>query len=258
MFGTYFYHKKIRTAVAVFGSLFNNLHVLRTDANNQVLSQTKVPLSYAPAQKFLERIRANPDLYTDTNVAIKLPRMSFEILSFTYDVTRQISKINNFNQTSSAANSRHKFNTGVPYVITFQLSIYAKNQDDALQILEQIIPYFSPQYTLTMKPFPDYPNIKEDVPVVLQSVDFSDDFEGPQESRRTIIYNLTFDMKVNFYGPTSDKGYIRTAKPTVGLKDVGLNGDSDIDTTRITVTTDPADASPDSDYGFTTTIEDIT
>lgn len=258
MFGTYFYHKKIRTAVAVFGSLFNNLHVLRTDANNQVLSQTKVPLSYAPAQKFLERIRANPDLYTDTNVAIKLPRMSFEILSFTYDVTRQISKINNFNQTSSTANSRHKFNAGVPYVITFQLSIYAKNQDDALQILEQILPYFSPQYTLTMKPFPDYPNVKEDVPIVLQSVDFSDDFEGPQESRRTIIYNLTFDMKVNFYGPTSDKGYIRTAKPTIGLRNAGLNSDSDIDTTRITVTTDPADASPDSDYGFTTTIEDIT
>lgn len=258
MFGTHFYHKKVRTCVAVFGALFNNLYVIRKDASNQVLSQSKVPLSYAPSQKFLERIRTNPDLYTDTQVAIKLPRMSFEILSFTYDVTRQISKINNFNQSSSVANSRHKFNTGVPYTITFQLSIYAKNQDDALQILEQILPYFNPQYSLTMKPFPDYPNVKEDVPIILQSVDFSDDYEGTQESRRTIIYNLTFDMKVNFYGPTSDKGFIRTAKPTLGFQDVGLNNDSDINTTRITVTTDPADASPDSDYGFTTTIEDLT
>lgn len=257
MFGTHFYHKKVRTCVAVFGSLFNNIRVLRTDASGQVLSQSKVPLSYAPAQKFLERIRSNPNLDTDTNVAIKLPRMSFEILSFTYDATRQIGKINNFNQASTTVNSRNKFNTGVPYIISFQLSIFAKNQDDALQILEQILPYFSPQYSLTMKAFPNYSNVKEDVPIVLQSVDFSDDFEGPVESRRTIIYNLTFDMKVNFYGPIEDKGFIRTAKPVLGFSDAGLN-DSDIDTTRIIVTTDPSDASPDSDYGFSTTIEDLT
>lgn len=247
MFGTYFYHQRLRKSVAMFGTLFNNIYILRKDANNQVINQQKVPLSYAPKSKYLDRIRENPDLEIDTKVAIKLPRMSFEIISIQYDPTRQLKKTNQFQQTSTTANQRTKFETGVPYNIGFQLNVYAKNQDDALQIVEQIFPYFTPQYTLTIKPFADYPNIKEDVPITLTGVDFSDDYEGELASRRTIIYTLSFDMRVSFYGPILDTGIIKTAINNL----YDMNKDPAVQVAKLTTTPNPADASPDSDYGFT-------
>jgi len=253
MFGTHFYHQRLRKTVAMFGTLFNNIYVLRKDSSGNVISQIKVPLAYAPRQKYLERIRENPDLDTNTSVAIKLPRMSFEIISFQYDATRQLQKTNAYTQAGSTSSTRNKFNMFVPYNVTFQLSVYAKSQDDALQIVEQILPYFSPQYTLTLKPFADYPDVKEDVPITLSGVDFTDDYEGAMEARRTIIYTLTFDMKVNFYGPVANTSIIRKVKTDIYLMDAGLK-DSDIPLERIEVTPNPADASPDSDYGFNTTI----
>lgn len=254
MFGTHFYHQRIRKSVAVFGTLFNNLYVLRKDSSNQVISQVKVPLSYGPKRKFLERIRENPDLDTDTKVAIKLPRMSFEIISITYDAQRQLQKTNNFTQAGSTTNLRNKFYSFVPYTIGFQLSIYAKNQDDALQIVEQILPTFNPQYSLTIKPFTDYPSVKEDVPITLTGVDFSDDYDGTLEQRRTIIYSLSFDMRVNFYGAISETGIIRTSINNLYNQGAGLL-DSDLQIGRLTVTTDPADASADSDFGFNETTD---
>ena len=254
MFGTHFYHQRIRKSVAVFGTLFNNLYVLRKDGTGQVISQVKVPLSYGPKRKFLERIRENPDLDTDTKVAIKLPRMSFEIVGITYDAQRQLQKSNQFTQAGSSGNLRNKFYSFVPYNISFQLSIYAKSQDDALQVVEQIMPYFNPQYTLTIKPFAAYPEIKEDVPISLTGVDFSDDYEGALEHRRTIIYTLTFDMRANFYGPITEVGVIRTSINNLYNQEAGLL-DSDLQIGRLTVTTDPADASADSDYGFNETLD---
>lgn len=228
--------------------------MLRKDSNDQVISQVKVPLSYGPKRKFLDRIRQNADLDTDTKVAIKLPRMSFEIISITYDSQRQLQKTNNFTQAGSSANLRNKFYSFVPYTIGFQLSVYAKNQDDALQIVEQILPTFNPQYSLTIKPFTDYPNVKEDVPITLTGVDFSDDYENALESRRTIIYTLSFDMRVNFYGAVSETGIIRTSINNIYNQDAGLL-DSDLQISRLTVTTDPANASADSDFGFSETLD---
>ena len=246
MFGTHFYHQRLRKSVAIFGTLFNNLYVLRTNASNQVISQVKVPLSYAPQRKFLERIRENPDLDANTKVALKLPRMSFEIISIQYDASRQLQKTNNFTQGGSTANLRNKFYPFVPYNVGFQLSIYAKNQDDALQIVEQILPYFNPQYTLTLKPFGDYPNVKEDVPIALTGVDFQDDYEGSLEQRRTIIYTLTFDMRVNFYGPISEGGVI--TRSINNIYDIRTPEDQQIG--RITISPNPEDASAEDDYGF--------
>lgn len=237
----------------MFGRLFNDVYVVRKDSNDNVVSQVKVPLSYAPKQKFLERIKENPDLTTDEKIAVKLPRMSFEIVSIAYDPTRQLQKTNSFTKAGSNINQRNKFYPSVPYNITFQLSIYAKNQDDALQVVEQIIPYFTPQYTLTIKPLADFPDIKEDVPITLNSIIFQDDYEGAQEQRRTIIYSLDFDMKVNFYGPINESKIIRTAM--ADIYQIGLGSqDSDIALERITVTPDPSNVSADSDYGFNTTI----
>lgn len=249
MFGTHFYHQRIRKSVAVFGTLFNNLYVLRKDASGNVISQVKVPLSYAPQRKFLDRIRTNPDLDNDTKVAIKLPRMSFEIISIQYDQGRQLQKTNSFTQGGVAYGSRKKFYSFVPYNIGMQLSIYAKNQDDALQIVEQILPTFNPQYTLTLKPVEGYPNIKEDMPIALTGIDFSDDYEGPLESRRTIIYNLTFDMRVNFYGPISDSNVIRTAMTNIFNINSGLQ-DSDMQITKFRTRPDPFAVSGDSDFSF--------
>jgi len=251
MFGTHFYHKKVRTCVAIFGKIFNNIYVVRPS------SQLKVPLSYAPKQKYLERIRENPDLSSNTQVAIKLPRMSFEITAFSYDATRQLTKISNFNTIGTANTNRQKFYSPVPYNINFQLNIYAKTQDDALQIVEQILPTFNPQYTLTVKPFStEYPDFKEDIPIIIQSVSFSDDFEGALEQRRTIIYTLDFEMKVSFYGSIGTSDIIRTAKTTIFDMAGGAGGDSDIAIQRIDTTPNPISTIglADSDFGFSNTI----
>jgi len=255
MFGTYFYHQRIRKSVAVFGSLFNNLYVLRQNSSGATISQVKVPLSYAPKRSFIERLRNSFDgEQAERQVAVKLPRMSFEIITIDYDTQRQLSKTNNYNLTSSTGTSyRSKFFTPVPYNINFQLNIYAKSQDDALQVVEQILPYFNPQYTLTIKPIEGYDTIKEDSQVVLQAVSFTDDYEGALEQRRSIIYTLDFTMKINFYGPVTDGKIIRQVDADLYNMQSGL-ADSDEFLEKIRVLPDPADASPDSDYGFTTTI----
>jgi len=257
VFGTYFYHEKIRKSVSLFGRLFNNIYVIRKNSSGGVLNQLKVPLSYAPRQKFLERVRENPELLGDTKVAIKLPRMSFEITSFTYDNTRQLTKLSNFKAASSTIQKRQKFYSPVPYNINFQLNIYAKNQDDALQIVEQILPTFNPQYTLTIKPFPDeYPDFKEDIPVIIQSLAFQDDFEGSMDQRRSIIYTIDFEMKVAFYGPVTEADVIRVSKAQLFLQDQGAGQDSDVLLETITTTPNPTSiiGMPDSDYGFNTDI----
>lgn len=251
MFGTHFYHQKIRKCVAIFGRLFNNIYVVRQNG------QVKVPLSYAPKIKYLERIRENPNLSQDTQVAVKLPRMSFEITGFAYDLTRQLTKISNFNAQGTAVTNRQKFLAPVPYTVNFQLNVYAKSQDDALQIVEQIVPFFNPQYTLTIKPFPnDYADFKEDIPIIIQNLSFTDDFDGSLENRRTIIYTLDFEMKINFHGPITTSDIIRTSVSNIFQIQAGLE-DSDLQISKLTTTPDPTSiiGLADSDFGFDTAID---
>lgn len=250
MFGTWFYHQRLRKSVAAFGTLFNNIYIIRQGGATQM----KVPLAYAPKRKFLDRIRENPDLDANTKVAIKLPRMSFEIISIQYDATRQLQKTNTFQQnataTATADSFRNRFYTFVPYNVGFQLSVYAKTQDDCLQIVEQILPTFNPQYTLTIKPFgSQFPNVKEDIPIALTGVDFADDYESPMEQRRTIIYSLTFDMRVNFYGPIAESRIIRTANTNLYEINRGL-ADSDLQVAALRSKPNPFDITGDSDFGF--------
>jgi hypothetical protein len=252
MFGGHFYHERIRKSVALFGRLFNNIYVVRKNASGGVLNQLKVPLAYAPRQKYLERIRENPSLEDNTQVAIKLPRMSFEITDIQYDLTRQLTKVSNFNTKGVSASQRQKFYSPVPYNIGFSLSVYAKNQDDALQVVEQILPTFNPQYTLSIYPFKDiYPDFVEDVPIAITGVTFEDDYQSALEQRRTIIYNLTFEMKVQFYGNIENKEIIRKSDALLFNMNAGLK-DSDIYLERVTVTPDPIGVIglPDSDFGF--------
>jgi hypothetical protein len=208
MFGTYFYHSHIRKTVAVFGTLFNNINVQRKDANGTSVNNVKVPLSYGPKQKFLARLFEEPDLNAP-EVAIRLPRMSFEITGMQYDTSVKLNKMNTIAQPNIRGQSTIR--NPVPYIISFTLSVYAKNQDDALQVVEQIIPYFNPEYVVTIKEIPSL-NVSRDIPIVLQSVNYSDDYEGDFTSRRVLIYTLDFTMKTFFYGPiTQNQGVIKDA-----------------------------------------------
>lgn len=173
-------------------------------------------------------------------------------------MSRQLTKTSNFMTTGTANTNRQKFFTPVPYSINFQLNIYAKSQDDALQVVEQIIPFFNPQYTLTIKPFAtEYPSFKEDIPIIIQTVNFQDDFEGSVEQRRTIIYSIDFEMKISFHGPIETSGIIRQADAALFDINAGLR-DSDLGLETVRVTPNPIDTIglADSDFGFTTAIVD--
>lgn len=249
----YFYHQRIRKSVATFGALFNNIYVLRKKSSGETISQVRVPLSYSPQRDFIDRIRQTINGEdAERLVAIKLPRMSFEITDISYDAARQMSKMTHIQVGGG------KIMQPVSYNIGFQLNVYAKSQDDALQVVEQIMPYFNPHYTLTIKPLEDYPTIKEDVPLTLTNVSFSDDYEGGLESRRTIIYTLDFEMKVNFYNHTGDSSMgespvIRTVYDRYGL----MNDSDGVLLEQVKIDLDPLDAESDDDFGFSEVWSDI-
>ena len=213
MLNEHFYHASIRRTIAAFGTIFNNINVVRKDANDEVKSILRVPLAYGPKQKFLARIEAEGDLNYDPRVAIKLPRMSFEITGLTYDSATKLPKMNKVVQNNSVADyiQRNTLYTYAPYTMSIQLAIMAKNQDDALQIVEQIIPYFQPDYTITINEVPSM-GIKNDIPIVLSSVNLTEDYEGDFLSRRAIIYTLDFDLRVRFYGPIKEQRVIQLAE----------------------------------------------
>jgi hypothetical protein len=205
MFGDHFYHAILRKSVAVFGTLFNDISVVRRDSNNIVKDSQKVPLSYGPKQKFLARLDQQANL-DDPKIALKLPRMSFEISNMAYDTTTKTSSLNTIT-TASSPTTRSTVGQVTPYTVDMQLNIIAKNQDDALQILEQIVPYFHPTYTLSVK-FIDDITKSFDVPITLNAISISDDYEGEFTSRRSLIYTLDFSMKVKFFGPQADQGIV--------------------------------------------------
>ena len=212
MFGDHFYHAILRKSVAVFGTLFNDIKVVRVDSNGIVKDQQRVPLSYGPKQKFLARLDQQANL-DDPKVALKLPRMSFEITNMAYDTTTKTSALNTIT-TSTTPTTRSTIGQVTPYLVDMQLNIIAKNQDDALQIFEQIVPYFQPTYTVSVKLVDDL-NKSFDVPITLTSVTIQDDYEGDMTSRRSLIYTLDFSMKVKFFGPRAEQGIVTTVSTDI-------------------------------------------
>jgi len=196
MFGDYWYNTSTRRMVSVFGSLFNDIEVQKTTADGKVLSQSKVPLAYGPRQKTLARLY---EKQRDPGIAIKVPRIAFEITDFTYDGAARVNKMKNFIKVD-AEDKKHVTTLGSPvvYKVGFELNILSKTQDEALQILEQILPIFQPDYTVTINDIPDM-GIKSDVPIILTGVTPQDDYEGDVPSRRTIIYTLSFETRVKYY-----------------------------------------------------------
>ena len=247
MFGNHFYHSTMRKAVAVFGTIFNNINVIRTKADGTVLNQIKVPLSYGPKQKFLARLDTSSG--ADASMAMKLPRMAFEIASLELDSTQKLPKRNVITESHASDVTKKKtIKHQVAYNINVTLFVMAKNQDDGLQVVEQILPYFQPEYTVTISPVAGFA-YKQDVPIILTGVNISDDYEGDMITRRALIYQLDFTMKMKFFGPLGNQGVIRS----VNIDLNGNVGGSDI-LEEMTFTINPSTADEDDNYTVTTTI----
>ena len=208
----YFYNEILRKTVISFGTLFNNISIKHTDSSGGVVSVIKVPLAYGPTQKFLARLNQSPDL--NKSVAMTLPRMSFEFTGLTYDPARKVTTTQQFTvKDPNDGSETKKAYMPVPYNMQFELSIMAKLNDDALQIVEQILPYFQPSYNLTVE-LVDSINEKRDIPIILENVTFQDDYEGDFTSRRVLLYTLRFTAKTYLFGPvtTATKDIIKTTK----------------------------------------------
>lgn len=203
----YFYHQLTRKYVILFGNMFNNIAVRRIDKNTgQELERIKVPIVYAPKEKYYARLRADPEL--NRPIQVLLPRMSFEITGFSYDAAR---KQNSLLRSGVAANTSSRGATqymGVPYDITFDLQIYARNVDDGTHIIEQILPYFNPDYTVTVDVVPALGFLK-DVPIILNNISNVIEHEGNFDAVRYVSWTLSFTMKANYYGPVQTPKIIR-------------------------------------------------
>ena len=210
MLGTYYYHEIIRKAIIGFGTLFNDINIRHEKIDDTTLDQTKVGLAYGPQQKFFAKIREQENLTKP--IAITLPRMSFEMNTIAYDPTRKAGVTQTF-KTSDGTNLK-KVYMPVPYNIGFELSIFTKLNDDALQIVEQILPYFQPSYNLSVNLVGSI-NEKRDIPVILENITMQDDYEGDFESRRVLLYTLRFTAKTYLFGPVTDASKDIITKSTV-------------------------------------------
>ena len=209
MLGNFFYNETVRKTVIAFGTLFNNVSIKKFASDGKSISTVKVPIAYGPMQRFLARIEQQSNF--DDNVAITLPRISFELSSYTYDPTRKASPIQKFFFTTPTAKTKvKKMFMPVPYDIGFRLSFACKLQDDALQIIEQILPFFQPSYQVTINML-EGADEKRDVPFTLKNVAFVDEYEGDFSTRRFIQYDLDFVAKTYFYQevPTDEAGVIK-------------------------------------------------
>ena len=206
MFGTYFYHQTSRKMVVAFGTLFNNIEVRRTDSADAVVEVIKIPLSYGPKDKMLVRISQDPNL--NPKVALTVPRMGFELTSMTYDGARKLNTMGR-NVKKGTTGLKKQFNP-VPYNWDFSLYVFVKNAEDGTQILEQILPFFTPEFTVTMTLVSGM-TIKMDIPLALTSVTSEDTYEGDFATRRSIIWTLSFIMKGFLYPSVTDNAKVITS-----------------------------------------------
>jgi hypothetical protein len=213
MFGQTFYNGTLRKYVILFGTLFNNIWVNREDESGAVKQSFKIPLSYSPREKLLARIEGlNQEDPMKQPFAIVLPRMGFEITGFNYAAERKLSTINKFVKVpdqNDPDKNRYQYNP-VPYDINFQLSIFVKNTTDGTKIIEQILPYFTPEWTTTVQLISN-PDITLDIPLVINNITQDDVYEGSFEERRALIWTLDFTMKAFFFGPTKKSEIIKLA-----------------------------------------------
>ena len=258
MLGTQFYNQAVRKTVISFGTLFNNIELKKT-VDGQVLETEKVPLAYGPKQKFLYRLQGNP---TDgRKVAITLPRIYFEMTGIDYDAARKTPATQKYKTViNDNGNEVRTQYVPVPYNISFEVGILCKSQDDGLQILEQILPFFQPSFSMSLKFIPDMDEVR-DVAVVLNSVDFDDDWEDDFSTRRSITYTMQFTAKSYIYGPYTKADVIRKSRIIETIGDTNVNkrhvelsytpkAKTDINQDGQVTAADDALVTADDDFGF--------
>ena len=209
-----YYHGLIRQSIVGFGKLFSNIYIDRKEGDSvtgTTKQRIKVPITYAPKEKWVARLDADPDL--DNHVYTTLPRMSFEIIGYMYDATRKTPRMGQI-KTGTGTEMKTMYSPA-PYIVDLSLYILTKTQEDAMQIVEQILPVFTPEYTLSVNAVSDM-GIRQDIPVILNSVAVVDEYDGDFQQRRFVTHTLNFQMKMNLYGPISNQGVIDEVTTNIG------------------------------------------
>ena len=216
--GSVYYHGIIRKSIVAFGRLFSDIYIDRKEGDSvsgTTVQRVQVPLAYAPKEKWLVRIEQDPELKNNTYTT--LPRMSFEITGYTYDSVRKVNRMQKITCGVGSESMNYVY-TPVPYNIDISLYVLTKTQEDGLQIIEQILPTFTPEYTLAIKTVQDM-NIVLDVPVILNSVSVQDDYDGDFQTRRFVTHTLNFTLKTSLFGPISGQGVINQVNANIGLNE---------------------------------------
>lgn len=236
MHNIYFYNSSIRSIIVGFGQLFQNYKIVRKDENSKQIASIDVPIAYGNKEKWLTRINTDPEL--SKNVMNTLPRMAFSMVGLQYDAERKLNMNNRLSFSGVNENTRNTIVTPVPYNIEMRLDIMAKNNNDALQIVEQILPYFTPHYNITIKPLPNT-DINQDVPIILNSVQMDDTYNQDWSQERYILYSLMFTIKTVIYGGFGSNSVIKSV-----TTDIISNGIYD----QYNAYIDPMSATKDDDY----------
>ena len=252
MFGNYFYNESMRRMTIGFGQIFNNIQIKRKDDTGKVIQTIRVPLAYGPKEKFLVRLDQQSSL-NNREFAITLPRMGFEIANISYDPTRKLTRIQRFKRVKANKDGKVlDFNyTPVPYNISYNLFSFTASAEAGLQIIEQILPFFQPDFTVTINAIPSL-DIKRDIPIILNTVNYEEKYSGDFQTRRAVIYTLNFTAKTYLFGPSTSQKVIKTVQ-TDQYSDTDLVNKAR--ESRIIVVPDPTSADADDDFGFTTTID---
>lgn len=255
MFGQTWSHDIMRKYVIIFGTLFNNIYITRNNSQGNPVQTLKVPLTYAPKEKMLARIQSDPDL--ENPIAITLPHMAFEINNYQYDPTRKLPTVNKHHLPLSDGRTKYVYQP-VPYDIIFNLYIMVKNANDGTKIVEQILPYFTPEFTVTANILPEMGKTL-DIPIVLNDTSVQDIYEGNFDTRRSLVWVLTFTMKGYLYGPIRQSSLIHFANTGFILSNDPLNANTA--SPRVaTVTAQPgqlANGEPTSNLALTVHYDDV-
>jgi hypothetical protein len=223
MFGSPFYFSMLRKYVILMGTLVNNIRITRTDTSGNVTSLIKVPVTYAPKDKMLARVLQDPDIVRPS-ATVPLPMISFEMGRMSYDGTRKLPTINKIAVKNATEINKLKYQYNpVPYNIEFKVYVYAKNAEDGTKIIEQILPYFTPDWTTTVKLIPEM-EVTMDIPIILNDISYSDNYDGAFQKRRAIIWTLDFVLKGYIYGPVKSNGIIKFVKTNFYLPDTEYGG----------------------------------
>jgi|TARA_B100000902_G_scaffold20924_1_gene25188 hypothetical protein len=248
-----FYHSHIRKAIIAFGTIFNDINIERKNSAGAIAQTLRVPLAYSTKQKFLTRIARVPDTSTRGEVALTLPRMGFEINGLNYDPGRKVAPINRTRVvgTGDDTSTVRSVFASAPWNMDLALYIFAKNQNDGLNIIEQVLPYFNPDFNVTINDLPEM-GIKRDIKITLDNVNYEDEYEGEFANRISVIWTLNFTMRLNFYSHVANVDVIKQAvidaynDPELSLDKVALSSGR----ARVKATVDPQSATPADEYKF--------